>query len=316
MSVTTRRRIVVLRPLYPHLAWEGVLVLALLVTVVLARSAHPELFRADGLWVQWAIIGLAGTAVALSLRMATPNLAVPAFAAAGSNWFVERVNGGDSVAVAGIVVVLLCLLLGLVLGAFVGLTGAPAWAASLGAFALVQALLLARDESGQPRGLATGQLSSADITAWFLLFLLVSVLGAVALAVPVVGRRFVAPGAGFASGRFASALVGLGGSSAIAGLAGVLIARRVASSTPVVAIDLLLLALGVALLGGVSAYGMRGGVLGVVLASGIVAVITVWNGLAGRPAWSQFVLAGVAILVGLLVGWLMTLFGRRWVAVT
>jgi hypothetical protein len=54
----------------------------------------------------------------------------------------------------------------------------------------------------------------------------------------------------------------------------------------------------------------------VVLASGIVAVITVWNGLAGRPAWSQFVLAGVAILVGLLVGWLMTLFGRRWVAVT
>jgi len=59
-----------------------------------------------------------------------------------------------------------------------------------------------------------------------------------------------------------------------------------------------------------------GGVFGVVLASGIVAVIMVWNALAARPAWTLYVLAGVTILVGLLAGWAMTRFGRRWVVVT
>jgi hypothetical protein len=53
-----------------------------------------------------------------------------------------------------------------------------------------------------------------------------------------------------------------------------------------------------------------------VLASGIVAVIMVWNALAARPAWTLYVLAGVTILVGLLAGWAMTRFGRRWVVVT
>jgi ribose/xylose/arabinose/galactoside ABC-type transport system permease subunit len=316
MSVTARRRIVVLRPLYPHLAWEAVLLVALVLTIVLARAEHPSLFDANTLWLQWTLVGLLGAAVALSLRMATPNLAVSAFAAAGATWFVDRVNDGASVAVAGIVAVLLCLLLGLVLGAFVGLTGVPAWAASLGAYALLQALLLSSHGNGEAIQLRTGQLAEGDVTAWFLLFVIVSVAGAVALAAPTVSRRFVAPGTAFSSGRLVSALVGLGGSATLAGLAGVLLARRSASSGPFALFDLLLLGLGVALLGGVSAYGLRGGVFGVVLASGVVAVIIVWNALAGRAAWAQLVLAGVAIVVGLLVGWLMTIFGRRWVVVT
>src|SRR5687768_11837703 len=201
MPVAAPRRIVVLRPLYPHLAWEAILLVALLVVALAARAAHPELFRANLVWLQWTIFGLVGTAMALSLRMGTPNLAVPAFAAAGSHWFVERVNDGASVAVAGIVAILLCLLLGLVLGAFVALSGAPAWAASLAAYGLIQASLLAGNEGGQPAALRTGQLSSGDVTAWFLLFVMISVLGAVALAAPVVGRRIVAPGTGFTSGR-------------------------------------------------------------------------------------------------------------------
>jgi ribose/xylose/arabinose/galactoside ABC-type transport system permease subunit len=314
MAAPVRRRIVVVpRPLYPNLAWEAVLLVVLIVVAVAARAAQPRVFDGSVVWAQWASVGLLGTAVALSLRMATPNLAVSAFAAAGATWFVERVNDGTSVAVAGIVTVLLCLLLGLVLGAFVGLTGVPAWAASLGGYALLQALLLAQHGT---IALPTGGLTSGDVTAWFLLFVMVSVIGAVALAVPTVGVRFALPGAGSAAGGLTGALVGLGGSSAIAGLAGVLIARSAASAQPVAAVDLLLIALGVALLGGVSAYGLRGGVFGVVLASGIVAVIIVWNALAARPAWWLYVLAGVTILVGLLAGWGMTRFGRRWVVVT
>jgi ribose/xylose/arabinose/galactoside ABC-type transport system permease subunit len=335
MSVTAPRRRILVRPLLPNLVWEGILLLVLLLVIVLARGAQPRLFDTSVVWFQWAFIGLLGSAAALSLRMATPNLAVSAFAAAGSAWFVDRVNDGSSVAVAGIVTVLLCLVLGLLLGAFVGLTGAPAWAASLAAFGLLQALLLSAAGNGTPdplRGAAA--LTSGDATAWFLLFVIVSVGGAIVLAVlpggrltagsaplrplaavPGVGGRFALPGAGFTSSRLVSALVGLGGSSALAGLAGVLWARRLTAGQVVVPVDLLLLAFGVALLGGVGVYGLHGGILGVVLASGIVAVIVVWNGLAGRPGWYQWVLGAVTILVGLLVGWLMALLARRWVAV-
>jgi hypothetical protein len=65
----------------------------------------------------------------------------------------------------------------------------------------------------------------------------------------------------------------------------------------------------------VSVYGGQGPIFGVVLASGIAAVIGDWNALAGRASWSQLVLAGVLILVGLLVSWVIGFVARR-VAVT
>jgi ribose transport system permease protein len=311
------------RTMLPHLVWEAVLLVVLLFVIVAGRAAQPALFETRAAWLQWAVFGLMAAAMALSLRTATPNLAVSAFAAAGSVWFVDRVNGGSSVAVAGIVAVLFCLLLGLVLGAFVGLTGVPAWAASLGAFALLQALLFATHENGQRITTPTGALTTGDVTAWFLLFVIVSLAGAVAFAATsaggVGGRQLATPAAdvggrqvvGFGSARLVSALIGLGGSSAAAGLAGVLLARRLQSAQPVAQIDLLLFALGAALLAGVSVYGLRGGIFGVVLASGILAVIVDWNALAGREPWSQLVVAGVAILVGLLVGYVIGLIGSR-----
>jgi ribose transport system permease protein len=304
-----------IRTMLPHLVWEAVLLVVLLVVIIAGRAAQPRLFETNAVWQQWAVTGLLAAAMALSLRTATPNLAVAAFAAAGGIFFADQVNNGSSVALAGVVAVLFCLLLGLVLGAFVGLTGVPAWAASLGAFALLQALLLRTRADGQIEAAPTDPLTTGDVTAWFLLFVIVSVTGAVVFALPTAGRRWGLAGvgtvAGFSSGRLVNALVGLGGSSAAAGLAGVLLARRVQAAQPIAQLDLLLFALGAALLAGVSIYGLRGGIFGVVLASGILAVIIVWNSLAGRPYAAQLVVAGAAILVGLLVGWLIDMIGRR-----
>jgi ribose/xylose/arabinose/galactoside ABC-type transport system permease subunit len=308
MSFVGQRRALV-RPLVPHLIWEGVLLVALLLVIVIVQAAEPRLWGdSGGLWSQWAVIGLMGSAVALSLRMATPNLAVAAVAAAGGVWFVDRVNDGLSVPVAAFVAILMCLAHGLVLGAFVGATGVPAWAASLGMFALLQAYLTAHTR-GQITGLR-GSPGQYDLT-WFLLFVMVSLIGAIGLATPAVRARIAQAGSAGVSSRLVTSLIGLGGSSAIAGLVGVLIARRAQSSSGVVPFDLLLLALGVALVAGVSVYGGQGPIFGVVLASGIATMISHWNIMAGRPAWAQFVLAGVMILVGLLAGWLIGLFTRR-----
>jgi ribose/xylose/arabinose/galactoside ABC-type transport system permease subunit len=294
------------RPLRSHLIWEAVLLVVLLLLIAVARVAEPGLFGNGTIWTQWAIIGFVASAVGFSLRMGTPNLAVPALAAVGAVCFVDGVNDASPIWISAVTAVVICLALGLALGAFVGLTGVPAWAASLGALALLQAYLAAYTE-GRTEPLR-GPAISANVT-WFLLFVFISVLGAIALAVPAVRIRLVSAGAGMPA-RLVTSLVGLGGSSALAGLAGVLLARR-AQSTVTVPFDVLLLALGVALIAGISVYGGHGPIFGVVLASGIAAVIGTWNALADRAAWSELVLAGVLILLGLLVGRLIALISHR-----
>lgn len=307
MSSLGQRRSFV-RPLIPHLAWEGVLFVVLLFVVILARLAEPGLFRAGVVWTQWATIGLFASAVALSLRMAVPNLAIPALAAVGGVWFVDRVNGGTNVAVAAIAAIVLCLVVGLLLGAFVGLTGVPAWAASLAVLALLQAYLIAHSE-GRVTPLR-GAAFSANFT-WFLVFAFLSILGAAALAAPAVRARFGPAGPARLSARLVTSLIGLGGSSAAAGLAGVLMARRIQASQVSLPFDLFLIGLGVALIAGVSVYGGQGPIFGVVLASGIVAVVVLWSVLAGLAVWSQLVVAGIVIPIGLLVGGVIALISRR-----
>jgi len=135
-----------------------------------------------------------------------------------------------------------------------------------------------------------------------------SVLAAVALAMPATRARLVPAGLG---SRLTTALIGLGGSSAIAGLVGVLLARRASATSGFVPTDVFLLALGAALFAGISAYGGQGPIFGVLLASGIATVIGVWSILAGLAVWSQLVVAGLLILVGLLVGWLIALISAR-----
>lgn len=300
MSFVGQRRSI-LRPLVPYFVWEGVLLVVLLLLLVLARGAEPQFFSGGAFLAQWALVGLTTSAVALSLRMGTPNLAIPALAAVSSAWFVDRVNDGSSMAVAAIVVVLLCLLHGLMLGAFVGATGVPAWAASLGTFALLQAYLFNHQE-GRVTPLGAGSGPDSYIV-WFLVFVFGSVLAAVALATYAVRAPLAWAGPAGMRSRLVSALIGLGGSSAAAGLVGVLLALRFRSSSPSTQFDLLLLALGAALLAGISVYGGQGPIFGVVLASGIAVTIFQWSIFGGLSSAAQMVLAGLLILVGLLVGW-------------
>jgi ribose/xylose/arabinose/galactoside ABC-type transport system permease subunit len=192
----------------------------------------------------------------------------------------------------------------------------PAWAVSLGAAALLQAAILAIYGT-QLMTLRTpdAQLSSGDFAVGTVLFVLLSLGGAVIFAVPAVRDALCANRAADAAPRFAvrrlsGALVGFAGSSALAGLAGVLLARRLMAAIPPIGSELLPMALGAALLGGVSIFGRRGGIAGVVLAVGVLSLIRHWMALAGADAWTQTLLAGVAIAVGLIVSRLIELAAR------
>src|SRR5690606_27243233 len=97
--------------------------------------------------------------------------------------------------------------------------------------------------------------------------------------------------------------VGLAGSSLLAGLAGLAMTARARAALPDDSLQLLFLALGAALIGGVSVYGGRGGIAGTVLGTGLVAEIATWLAMEdpGYPGqWLRLRLVGVVILIGLI----------------
>jgi ribose/xylose/arabinose/galactoside ABC-type transport system permease subunit len=226
------------------------------------------------------------------------------------------VSTGGSVFGATLTVVFTCLMIGLIMGAVVGLTSVPAWAVSLGAGAVIQGGLLAAYGSQLvPLRDRDAGLQGSDFIVWTALFMVVSLAGAATFALPAV-RGALTPGrpaveeAGFSGGRLLRAIVGLGGSSALAALAGVLLTRRIQAGSPV-ATDLLVVGLAVVVLGGVSVYGRRGGVAGVALAVLLVALVRHWMTVEGAEAATQYMVSGVLLVVGLLVSWGLDLVARR-----
>jgi ribose/xylose/arabinose/galactoside ABC-type transport system permease subunit len=306
----------VLRPLIPNLVWDGVLAVAL-IGVAVVVTTNTTLFDRSLPWGQFATVGIAATGLALSLRTRTPNLAVSALAGLAGFTFAERVTSGTSVAGAMLISIAVCLVIGVALGVLVGVTDLPAWALTLGVATLLQAIYLGRYGGGKPIVLTPGsRLTNGDLRTWTLAFAVLSVGGAVVLAIPGVRRALgMTDVAGdpprFNAHRLVGAVVGLGGSSMLAGLAGVLLVRWFAVADASSAANLLLPALGAVLLGGVSVYGRRGGVAGVVLAVGLVVVLNSWMPFGDGTSYAAHLgLYSVVIVVGLLVGWTLTLIAR------
>jgi ribose/xylose/arabinose/galactoside ABC-type transport system permease subunit len=94
--------------------------------------------------------------------------------------------------------------------------------------------------------------------------------------------------------------VGLAGSSLLAGLGGVALTIEVQTADPTAGgTDLTIMALAVVLIGGVSIFGRRGGVLGVVFGALIVeAIFFITQAHSVSPVWAE-ALVGVLILLGL-----------------
>jgi hypothetical protein len=144
-----------------------------------------------------------------------------------------------------------------------------------------------------------------------------SVLGG-AVTVPARMRAAVGryrpdgdPAARRARGSALPAAAALIGSTVLAAGGGLVLALRLRAVVPDDGLTLLAQAAAIALLGGTSVYGRRGGVLGTVLAAAFLQLAVLWLSLVEAQPWSRPALLGGAIVVGLLVGRVVEAVGSR-----
>jgi ribose/xylose/arabinose/galactoside ABC-type transport system permease subunit len=293
------------RGILVHVGWEVILLVLVLLTAVVV-AATGTLFRGATPWNSLGATGLLAAGLALSLRTATPNLAVGAIAVLGGAVYAKLAENDVAGVLAGILAVLVALLVGLVLGVIVGLTSAPAWAVTLGGMAVAQAVVFGLLD-GQTVAVVGGNPGGTGrAVLWTLVFVAVSVGGGVLWLLPGVraalgANRVQDDPVRFRSAKLTGALAGLGGSSLLAGLSGVVLVTYLRAASPVSG-DNLLIAVGAALLGGVSAFGGRGGIAGTVLATALLVFAN--HGLiqSDAPRWVTFYLpAALAILIGVVV---------------
>ncbi|HEV2086998.1 MAG TPA: hypothetical protein VGR21_01675 [Cryptosporangiaceae bacterium] len=306
---------------WPHLLWEVLLLGGCALTVFLLTGVDADALsgnRLDGFLVQLAFTVLLTSGLALSLRAAVPNLAVGAIAVGAgalTAWLVAERGWGHAGAI--VLVLLAAGLLGLLLAVVVVGLNVPAWATTLGVAAALIGLVLGLLGSG---GLVLGG-NAPDPASWSVFWIAVavglSVVGGLALLVRP-WRRFVGaarptsdparrPGPGAATG----ATVGLVGSSLLAAAAGVLQMYAMRGAFPSGDSRLTALALGAALLGGVSVYGRRAGVFGVVLGSALLTLLVTYLNARDADPWVSYAVFGAAVVLGLVVNRVLEAVGRR-----
>jgi hypothetical protein len=109
-----------------------------------------------------------------------------------------------------------------------------------------------------------------------------------------------------------AAVIALGAtvvSTILAGVGGMLTVTVTHDVSASSGLEMTALALGVALLGGTSAFGRRGGIFGTVLAVGLLTVVDAYGRATGRD-WSIAAMAAIAVGIGLVVTRLVERFGR------
>jgi ribose/xylose/arabinose/galactoside ABC-type transport system permease subunit len=286
-----------------HLAWEGVLGLVTVVLLLglLFLTEMRLTFAVD----QAGAMGLVATGLAFSLRTGSPNLAVGAimgFTGVLGSYLVTEQGWGKPAAF--ISVLMLATVIGLVLGVVVTALSVPAWAVTLGAGTALQSIAVAITES---RVIPIGFEGDYPTALWFGLFIVISVGGGLLWLVPAVReplsslRRTGEPGAWAGLQPGLGAVAGLTGSSFLAGLASIPLLMRLQAADSSSSQSITMFAFAAVLLGGVSVFGRRAGILGTFLGVMILSItqaLLVYNGVS---YWVINLNLGLVILVGLAV---------------
>ncbi|WP_219461841.1 ABC transporter permease subunit, partial [Nonomuraea rhizosphaerae] len=268
------------------LVWEGLLAIVTVAMLVVALTTAPGRHLVNVLSLAGPL-GLMATGMALSFRTGTPNLAVGSIAAfTGALTAVILVEQGQGI-VAAAVALLVAALAGVLLGLFTAAVSAPSWAVTLGAATAVEMLTLALTDT---RVVPAPFFGDVPGWLWFVLFALISIVGALVLPSLKLGSPLL------------GAVVGLGGSSLLAGLGGLALLARVQAATPGSGFTNTVIVLAAVLLGGVSVHGRRGGVTGVVLAVLLLALVQAQFALWALPFWVFSLIAALVVLGGLLAG--------------
>jgi ribose/xylose/arabinose/galactoside ABC-type transport system permease subunit len=287
-----------------HLIYEAVLAFVAVVLIVATATTGSGHHPLSDAFDQAGYLGLIATGFAFSLRTGSPNLAVVAitsFSSALAAWLITSKDWDKPAAF--VVAILLSTLIGVILGLVVAALSVPAWAATLGAVGVIQAIIASFAGSAVIPVPFGGDYPTAT---WYGLFFVLSVGGGALWLVPAVRRSLSAvrePGdparwLGLRAGL--GPIVGIAGSSFLAGLAAVPAVMRLELVEPREASDVTFV-LAAVLLGGVSVFGRRAGVFGTLLAVTILTMIEALLVENDAPFWAVSVVAGLAALLGVAV---------------
>ncbi|SCE89230.1 monosaccharide ABC transporter membrane protein, CUT2 family [Micromonospora coriariae] len=297
-----------------HLGWEVLLLAGVATLGWLLWRVDSDVLRGDSLrtlLVGMVGLGLLTLAAGVSLRTAAPNLAVGPVAVAAALHYAEQGDQGLAASVGPAVGV--AALAGLALALAVVVLHVPGWAASLAGAAGVVVYIERRSAPVLVQGDYDPGRSAGYLFAGFAaVAVLGGLFGAIRAIRRLVGRYRPVTDPARRRGVVAAVVTALAlvGSTVLAALAGVLLAANGPGPvTPDPGLDWTVLAIGVALLGGTSAYGRRGGLFGTLLAVGLVTVFQAYA-LARGWTFDHWTVGGVALGVGLLVTRLVETFGR------
>lgn len=300
-----------------HFAWESVLALAVLGLGVLLYRNHHDLVSGEPLrqlLVFGAALGALTQGAAITLRVGAPNLAIGPAAAAAALFYAER--SGQGVVPVTMITVAIALGFGAAIAVLVVGFHVPAWAGSLvGATVAIVWIQKHSDPVKVVGEYDLGRHVYYLVGGFVALTIIAGLLGAIRSIRRGIGRFRPVGDPAERRGGFAGfmATLGLISSTGLAAVAGVLLAAGYGaqdrSVAPTLGLELTGLALGAALVGGVSAYGRRGGVFGTLLG---VALLTLLIWYAQAEGWriSFYALAAGAVATGLVVTRLVETFGR------
>jgi rhamnose transport system permease protein len=298
--------------------WEGLLVGLILVLLVVGQVISPEFLTADSFTtgsLDFSEVALMALPLALVIVAAEIDLSVASVLALSSAVMAELWNAGLPLEL----IMPLCVVMGGLCGAFNGLLvtrlGLPSLAVTIGTLALFRGLafVVIGDQSVTdfPQAWtdrAFGNFAGTAIPNTMVLFAVLAVAFGVLLHATGFGRSVYAIGANEEAAYFAGlrvkriklALFVMSG--AVAALAGIVISLRNSTAAANVGEGFELTAVTAVLLGGVSIFGGRGTIPGVVLAlfllGGIQKALQLSESISSY--WIQIVTG--ALLVGSVLG--------------
>jgi rhamnose transport system permease protein len=298
--------------------WEALLLGLIVVTFVFGQGLSSEFLTADSFTtgsLDLSEVALMALALTLVIVAAEIDLSVASVLALSSALMAELWNSGMPLEL----IMPICLLAGALCGAFNGLLvtrlGLPSLAVTIGTLALFRglALVVIGDESvtdfpADYTDLAFGNFAGTFIPNTIVLFAILAVAFGVLLHATPFGRSIYAIGANQEAAYFSGLrvkrvkLILFTLSGVVAALAGIVITLRNSTAAANVGQGFELTAITAVLLGGVSIFGGRGTIAGVILAllllGGIQKAILLSDSISSY--WIQIV-TGV-LLVGSVLG--------------
>jgi ribose/xylose/arabinose/galactoside ABC-type transport system permease subunit len=297
-----------------HWSWEAILLVASAVVAFLIANQGKNAFsdaNLRSLALSATVTGALALAAGIGLRAGAVNFAIGPIMVAAGLYFTDHARSGFVDAL--VVSLVLALTIGLVIGLVVVILQVPSWAVSFMAYLGLQVYL---------ERLPTNPVLGKDYHAlhyayyWYGAFAVVAIVGAGFGAVRSIRRaigRYRPVGDPAHRRGLGAAVVttlALAVSGLLAGLAGVISSLSQQQFQTGTGLVYTLTGIAVALVGGTSAYGRRGGLFGTFFAASLYTLLTSYIFTVKNWSVDELAFLGGALLLGLLVTRLVETYGR------